>query len=147
LQEEFTPEEIEDYACEACKKKVTVTKQAAIWKLPKVLILTIKRFDWQGRKVTTPISYDLSALHCKDLFPKESYEDSKNKYYKLFATVDHHGGSLGGGHYTAQTFNSVWKKWYLYDDETAHEIQEPRVGSHSYILFFRQGVKDHADAA
>lgn len=147
IEQELQPEEIQEYACDACKEKTTVTKRARIWKLPKVLILTVKRFDWQGHKVTTPIEYSGEALQFESIFPVDSQEDSKKKSYKCFAVVDHHGGSLGGGHYTAQCFNSVWKTWHHYDDESAHELKEPRFGSQSYILFFRQSVKEHADAA
>jgi ubiquitin C-terminal hydrolase len=43
-----------------------------------------------------------------------------------------------GGHYTSQAFNPVWKKWHLYDDENANEINEPRFGIHTYMLFFRR---------
>jgi hypothetical protein len=42
-----------------------------------------------------------------------------------------------GGHYTAQTFNPVWKNWHRYDDETAVPIEKPQFGVATYMLLFR----------
>ena len=134
IKAEFTSEEIEGYDCESCKGKHKTTKQIEIWRLPKVLMFTIRRFTPMGTKDTTSIQYDGDTLNFSSLFAAESQEPKKN--YILFGTVDHHG-SMGGGHYTAQCLNPVWNNWHLYDDDSAHSIQKPILGSNTYIMFFR----------
>lgn len=136
LQKELHSEEIEDYNCDSCKGKHTATKSVTLWRLPKLLILTFKRFTPMGTRDNKNIEYDGTPLNFGFAFSSESQEDSKKKLYKPFATVDHHGNHMGG-HYTSQAFNPVWKQWHLYDDESAHEIQEPRFGIHTYMILFR----------
>lgn len=136
IQAELKPEEIDDYACESCKQKCKTTKSISIWRLPKVLIVTLKRFTPMGGKDMAPLNYDGESLNLGSVFSKESTEETKKKQYKCFATVDHHGHHMGG-HYTAQALSPVWHKWHLYDDETVHEIEKPQYGHSTYILMFR----------
>jgi len=136
LKHEFKEEDMEDYNCEACNKKILAKKTVSIWRLPKVLILTLKRFTPMGTRDNSPFEYDGNNISFESTFSSESQEESKFKQYKVFATVDHHGSHMGG-HYVSQCFNPVWKKWHLYDDETAHDISEPKFGVFTYILFFR----------
>ena len=136
LKEEFKSEEIEGYDCDACKKKPSATKTVSIWRLPKVLILTLKRFTPMGTRDNSNINYNGRPLQFGELFSAESTEQTRTKTYSVFGTVDHHGHHMGG-HYTAQCYNPVWKKWHLYDDETAHEIPEPRFGPSTYMIFLR----------
>lgn len=136
IEKELVPEEIEEYACDACKQKCTTTKTVSIWRLPKVLIVTLKRFTPMGTKDNAPLKYDGTPLNLTTVFSPESFEESKQKHYNCFATVDHHGHHMGG-HYTAQALSPVWHKWHLYDDESVHPIQQPTYGHSTYILMFR----------
>jgi ubiquitin carboxyl-terminal hydrolase 2/21 len=136
IQDEFKDETIEGYDCDACKEKTTVTKSVSIWKLPKVLLVTLKRFTPFGTRDNTPLKYDGQPLCFETVFSNETQEETKNKQYKLFATVDHHG-HMGGGHYVAQCHSIVYNKWNIYDDETVHEMKEPYFGAQTYILMFR----------
>lgn len=136
IRNEFKTEDIEGYQCDKCKKSVLAMKRTHIWRLPRVLILTIRRFTPYGTRENTPIQYMQEPMNFEDLFAEESREPTKWKVYSLFATVDHHGNHMGG-HYTAQCLNPVWKKWHLYDDESAHELKEPTIGSQTYMMMFR----------
>jgi ubiquitin C-terminal hydrolase len=133
---EFKSEMIEGYECDACKKKTTTKKSVSIWRLPKVLIITLKRFTPMGQKIQVPLQYDGQPICLEDFFSPESNEHTKTKKYKNFATIDHHGNHMGG-HYTAQALSPVWHKWHIYDDETATEINKPKYGNSTYILMFR----------
>ncbi len=73
-------------------------------------------------------------------FSSDSPEQSQHQAYELFATVDHHGVA-GGGHYTAQAQSPLSEKWHLFDDETAHPIDQPRVGESTYVLFLKPSGK------
>jgi ubiquitin carboxyl-terminal hydrolase 2 len=136
LQQELKDEDIEGYHCDACKEKPVARKSTTIWRLPKVLILTLKRFTPMGGKDGAPIQYDGTPLNFASVFSPESFEETKKKQYKCFATIDHHGHHMGG-HYTAQALSPVWHKWHHYDDETATELDKPQFGSSTYILMFR----------
>jgi len=137
VREELKSEEIDGYNCDACKQKVKTTKSLSIWRLPKVLVVTLKRFTPMGTRDNQSLQYDGNPVNFAEQFSVESNEESKKKTYKLFATVDHHGNHMGG-HYTAQAYSPVWKNWHRYDDETATSISEPHFGPETYILFFRQ---------
>jgi ubiquitin C-terminal hydrolase len=141
IQDEFKSEEIEGYHCDACHGKHTTTKQIHIWRLPKVMMITVRRFTPMGTKDSTPIQYDGTSLNLSSLFAPESQESSRKHNYHVFGTVDHHG-SIGGGHYISQTLNPVWNTWHLYDDQAAHPIEKPSFGSNTYIMFFRPVVKN-----
>ena len=129
-------ETIDEYECDACKKRTQTTKKPHIWRLPKVLILTLKRFTPMGGRDNTPLVYEGQPINFGGVFAQESAEPTRSKMYGCFATVDHHGHHMGG-HYTAQTLNPVWKKWHRYDDEAAIEIQKPHFGAETYMLLFR----------
>lgn len=139
LKNEFTEETIDEYACELCckhdaKKRTLTKKKVHIWRLPKLLILTAKRFNPDGSKIYHPVA---AVNHVKftDLFPEDSEEPSKYIQYNLFATVDHFGFG-GGGHYTAQAKSFLTNKWAHYDDNTMTNIDEPSIGRSTYMMFF-----------
>jgi ubiquitin carboxyl-terminal hydrolase 2/21 len=133
---EFKNEEIDGYQCDHCKEKSKTQKTICIWKLPKMLIVTLKRFTPFGTRDNTPLLYDGSPICFKGLFSKDSGESSKDKDYSIFATVDHHGNHMGG-HYTSQCLSPVWKTWNFYDDESARAIENPEFGSQTYMMMFR----------
>ena len=136
IEAEFSEEAIEGYDCDACKQKTTTKKTASIWRLPRVLIVTLKRFTPFGMRDNSLLNYDGSNVQFTDMFSKESNEESKNKTYQLFATIEHHGNHQGG-HYTSQCFNPVWKRWSLYDDDNVYDVEKPKIGTSTYIMLFR----------
>jgi ubiquitin C-terminal hydrolase len=136
VKKELEEEYIDDYHCDGCKLKTKTKKIQTIWKLPRVLILTLKRFTPIGTRDNSNLNYNGDELTFTEIFSPESVEQTKNKAYKLFATVDHHGHHMGG-HYTAQCLSPVWKTWHRYDDESAFKIDSPHFGPETYIMMFR----------
>ncbi len=142
LKEEFQPETIEGYACEKCQPaRTNATKQTRIWRLPRMILISLKRFTMDGKKLYTNFQMPSNnSLVFKPYFSAESPEPSQYQPYECFASVDHHG-SAGGGHYTAQAKSPLTDKWHTFDDETASSISEPQFGVSSYILFFKPSSK------
>jgi len=142
LSEELQEERIDGYACEKCSpERPTVVRKWRLWRLPRMLVLSVKRFTPDGRKIHTPIQFDLSQnLVFDSYFSPDSPEPSRLQGYECFATVDHHGVA-GGGHYTAQAKSPLTEKWNLFDDETAYSIAEPQFGESTYILFLKPSGK------
>ena len=136
LINEFKQEDIDGYDCDACKNKCLAKKNVTIWRLPKLLIITLKRFTPMGTRDNGAFNYDGKNIILDSVFSPESSEESKTREYKIFATIDHHGNH-NGGHYTSQALSPVWKKWHIYDDESVNEINQPQFGVYTYMLFFR----------
>lgn len=142
LKDELKEEHIEGYACEKCSPdRPTVIRKCSIWRLPRMLCLSLKRFTPDGRKIHLPISFDpKEPLTFRQYFSADSPEPSQNQSYECFATVDHHGVA-GGGHYTAQAKSPLSDAWHVFDDETAYPIDEPKFGESTYILLLKPSSK------
>jgi ubiquitin C-terminal hydrolase len=137
LQAEWEPETIEGYACDKCSPTRTTAKRAVkIWRMPRCLVVMLKRFMPDGRKLNTPWTPPEATLSLRQFFSEASPERSKEYEYGIQAIVDHHGSSRGG-HYVAQGLSPLDGKWYLYDDESTHLIEKPNLGQSSYVLLFR----------
>lgn len=143
IQNEMKESEIEGYHCENCMKltpgndKHLAKIYSHIWKLPHNLFVTLRRFNWDGRKNMTPCPYDGETLNFSDFFAKESNDRSRNGVYELRGVSDHHGSHMGG-HYTAQFKHPISGEWWWFDDETAHKQEKPQFSSSNYIFFFRK---------
>lgn len=142
LKEEFQMETIEGYACEKCSPvRQVATKQTRIWRLPRMIVLVLKRFTMDGNKLYTNFQMPSEqTISFQPYFSPESPEPSRHQHYECFATVDHHG-STGGGHYTAQAKSPLSEKWHIFDDETTSSISEPHFGVSTYILFLKPSSK------
>jgi ubiquitin C-terminal hydrolase len=142
ILDELKEETIEGYACEKCSpERTTVLRKCSIWRLPRMFCLSLKRFGYDGRKIHTPIHFDLtSPITFGQYFSSDSPEPSHTTAYECFATVDHHGVA-GGGHYTAQAKSPLSEKWHLFDDESAYSIEEPKFGESTYIIFLKPSSK------
>lgn len=137
LKSELKEEEI-DFTCEVCKSpEKKGVRSSYIWRLPRMVIIVIKRFTYDGNKITTKINFNLNPIEFSKFFSYCSPEPSKHSKYECFATVDHIG-SAKMGHYISQAKSPLYDKWNLFDDETTHSISEPRFGENTYILFFKQ---------
>jgi hypothetical protein len=137
LEGELNEEVIEDYACDHCKPKRTrATRKTRVWKLPQNLIIVLKRFTYDGRKIHTPIEPVTTLLSLDSLYSELS-PNKDNSNYTVLSTVDHHGSSRGG-HYTAQGLHDSEHKWFVYDDQSVHSIDKPVFGESTYILFLNK---------
>ncbi|XP_056428170.1 inactive ubiquitin carboxyl-terminal hydrolase 50 isoform X2 [Hyla sarda] len=122
--------------CPLCKIKQDASVKTQIWKLPKILILHLKRFEYKGqlkRKLKTNVDFPMKNL---DLKPFLSTLCVKHQKYRLYAVVNHYG-ELDYGHYTAFCKNPGTKEWNAFDDISSVQITESAVKTSSaYILFY-----------
>lgn len=134
---ELNEEVIDDYACDKCSpKRCKAIRKTKVWKLPKTLIVVLKRFTYDGKKIHMPILPFGPNIILQDLYSQSS-PNKKDSEYMLRSIIDHHGSS-SGGHYTAQAKHRTENNWYLYDDQNVHPIQNPILGDTSYILFLEK---------
>lgn len=125
------PERIDAaWKCDTCEQTREVVKKIVIRKLPRILIIHLKRFSLDGRwrqKLETRIEFPLQDL----ILPSTPARDS----YHLYAVINHYG-DLNGGHYTAscQLEN---QQWYTFSDRDVSRIDSSSVCSQAaYILFY-----------
>eukprot|EP00939_MAST-03C_sp_MAST-3C-sp1_P001388 g1388.t1 len=148
--------------CPNCKTSCAAQKHFTIFRLPKVLVLHMKRFsDIPGgrirrrRKLNVNISCPMHNLDmspfCAPTSPcvESGAESDRNEAasrletnaetrYNLVA-VSNHIGSIHGGHYTADCSNSTKMKWYHFDDSRVSEISDEGAKLNertAYILFY-----------
>lgn len=137
------------YLCESetCKgTRQNGVKIMKIWKQPKILIITLKRFLKNGQKndafIDCPKTLDIVPYMSEFKIPSENWNrirnSKENKFsYTLFAVSCHSGGT-GGGHYTANTLNANGN-WYNFDDTRVTQISpESVVTKQAYVLFYKR---------
>ncbi len=125
------------WKCEHCKNLTNAAKTISIWKLPNVLIIVLKRFNYGmcSVKIGKNIEFPLEELDLK------KYVDGYDKYnalYECFAVINH-VGSTNFGHYYAYCKN-MNGKWYEYDDADVTELKDIP-SNNAYVIFYRRNEK------
>ncbi|KAL0488608.1 hypothetical protein AKO1_015690 [Acrasis kona] len=127
------PEEMtgtEQWSCEELNKKVDAIKGLKFKTLPYLLMLHLKRFDYDpetwnriklGNKVSFPFELDLSK------YVDTTQDDDQHPYkYELFSVLIHSGNS-NGGHYYVYIKRFDDGKWYNLNDQNVTEITQDEV--------------------
>ncbi|XP_067118526.1 ubiquitin carboxyl-terminal hydrolase 8-like [Centruroides vittatus] len=119
--------------CPKCAHKREAKKQMTICKVPKVLVIHLKRFSFDGiwrEKLQTYVDFPV------DLEIPSFTKNQKFTKYQLYGVLNHYG-TLEGGHYTAYCKNSLYNRWYKYDDHEVYDIYESDIKtSAAYMLFY-----------
>lgn len=127
--------EADDWKCEKCNKKCSYIKMKKIWKLPKVLFISLNRFNETFQKNNSNI-YINSNIN----FDKDCVETAKtNQNYNLKGLGLHYGNLLGG-HYMALC--NLTDNYYLYNDNNVvqyekEDINEQLINNNSaYMIVY-----------
>lgn len=153
------PERLDDenmWYCSECKEHVRATKTMKVWRLPNILVVHLKRFEFKHAfrrdKLDTLVDFPLEGLdmakHC-DL-PQEGKLDNSDNFldasfeakYDLFGVVNHYG-KMGFGHYTAHCRqwdeDGQFDRWNFFDDSNVSPSEAPATpSSAAYVLFYRR---------
>jgi ubiquitin carboxyl-terminal hydrolase 4/11/15 len=112
-------------------------KQFFLWRTPPILVIHLKRFQYDGMfrdKLDHLVDFPLEGL---DL--SQHVLDSRVQQpaiYDLYAVSNHYGG-LGGGHYTAFCRNADDGNWYEFDDSYVRQVEPNSVVTEAaYVLFY-----------
>jgi ubiquitin carboxyl-terminal hydrolase 10 len=110
------------------------TKQVLIEKLPLVLILHLKRFQFEGTgtvKIYKKIGYPLNLEVPREILGGEAKQkaaqDVNHRRYKLTAVVYHHGKNANDGHYTVDVRRQDGQDWLRIDDTVLHRVNSEDV--------------------
>ena len=163
------PERLDEdnkWYCTKCKYHVRAEKTMKLWRLPNVLVIHFKRFEFRNamrrEKLDSLVEYPLEGLNMNKYCASSSFaghaengEVNANQEtfvvndipatYDLFGCVNHYG-RMGFGHYNA--YARRWNEyhmeddWRLFDDSSVRDgITETDVVSNSgYLLFYRRRV-------
>lgn len=132
FQNEYLNTDEKEWKCDKCKATVKSSKCTRLWKLPKILIITIKRFDHTLKKNNTPLKAP-TTLDMKKFRLSQNTCDT----YKL-SSICFHYGSANSGHYVALCRHPT-NKWFFADDQLVRQA-EPHEISHAkdngYVYFY-----------
>ncbi len=113
-----------------------VERKIVFWSLPKVLVLDLKRFTPDGRKIQVPLDIELEL----DLSNFVDGYDSDQYKYELYGVCNHSGGTRGG-HYTS-TVRVNADDWYLFNDTNVSKQEfTGKNNTSGYCLFYRKKDK------
>lgn len=108
----------------------TAKKQVFIETLPPVLILHLKRFQYDNtggaQKIWKKIGYPLDLTIPKEVFPPHRQSQATLNglpKYRLNAVVYHHGKSAAGGHYTVDVRRQDGREWVRLDDTVIRRLR------------------------
>ena len=114
--------------------KQDINKNTIFWSLPQILIIDIKRFNNNNRKINKVVHSPLINVDFSKYI--KGYK-AETFIYDLFGICNHSGG-CAGGHYTSYIKNAN-NKWYEFNDTTVREISVDKVVSEkSYAFFYRK---------
>lgn len=131
------------YHCEKCNKKVDTVKRLCIKKLPPILAIQLKRFDYDWERECAikfndyfefPREFDMEPYTVRGLakIEGEIIEDDFNvdnesccTKYKLTGIVVHSGQASGGHYYSyiLHRHSDGSQKWYKFDDGEVMECK------------------------
>ena len=116
--------------------KVTATKQVYIEDLPPLLILHLKRFQYDNstkrtEKIWKKVGYPLELEIPREAFPPQVRNKMLNHgglaKYRLSGVIYHHGRNASGGHYTVDVRRQDGLEWVRLDDTLIRRIRSQDV--------------------
>ncbi|XP_066280467.1 ubiquitin carboxyl-terminal hydrolase 2-like [Branchiostoma lanceolatum] len=138
---DFVEEEVldgdEKPTCSRCKARRKCTKRFFLQRLPKILVLHLKRFSGMRyrQKLSTTVNFPLAKLNLQEFTCPES-RGSAPATYDLYA-VSNHSGTTFGGHYTAYCKYPTSGDWHCFNDSRVSSISASSViSSEAYVLFY-----------
>jgi len=140
-------DEMNAWYCLGCKKHVCALKMIALWSVPDILILHLKRFQFENCSVSNNILR--SKIEDTVRFPVDNLDLSKYvlgpvdenapPIYNLFGVSEHVGHTANSGHYTATVRNCKNGGWYRYNDAHVGETTgDAAVTGGAYLLFYQR---------
>ncbi|CAM1500825.1 Fc.00g099870.m01.CDS01 [Cosmosporella sp. VM-42] len=116
-------------------KDVVATKQVFIESLPPVLILHLKRFQFDAEgngtvKIWKKIGYPLELEIPREALSRQKRQtlgEGSMPKYKLISVVYHHGKNASGGHYTVDVRRQDGREWIRLDDTVIRRVRSEDV--------------------
>eukprot|EP00743_Colponemidia_sp_Colp-15_P007324 GILK01007909.1.p1 GENE.GILK01007909.1~~GILK01007909.1.p1 ORF type:complete len:1576 (-),score=341.81 GILK01007909.1:149-4876(-) len=143
----FTKSEVlgddNSWYCPDCKAARCGIKKIDLWRTPDILVIHIKRFQYNGtfyEKLEQLVNFPIHGLDLSPWIVEDQKKRSGTALYDLYA-VANHMGVMSGGHYTAICKNSEGGNdmWFEFDDDFVRDINQSQlVSPNAYVLFYRR---------
>lgn len=129
------------YHCEKCNRKVDTVKRLCIKKLPKILTIQLKRFDYDFEQECAvkfndyfefPRTFDMNPYTVNGLAEIEGevidapeLDQNLSTEYELAGIVVHSGQATGGHYYSFILHQSTdgQRKWFRFEDQDVSECK------------------------
>jgi ubiquitin carboxyl-terminal hydrolase 2/21 len=139
--DKFVENEIlDDVYCSKCQKLRRVEKNLKFYRLPKVLVIHLKRFSQLNDKLLDEVNFE-------DVIDLKKYVDTQSSLHipqdpplYTLTGVTKHIGSVRGGHYTAECKHSETGEWLSFNDSTVNKSKH-RISSSDYVMFYVRNNK------
>jgi len=117
------------------KQKENVKRGIVFWSLPDILIIDLKRWSSNGRKINKIVD---APIENADFTKYVKGYGASSYMYDLYGVCNHSGNSMGG-HYTSYIKNANGK-WYDCNDTMIREIKNDKqlINEKSYCFFYRK---------
>lgn len=133
--------------CPRCRQHVCALKMIALWTVPDILILHLKRFTFEPNllsggmlrsKVDDTVSFPIDGLDLTKYILGPVDPDAP-PIYRLIGVSEHIGPTANSGHYTATVRNSIDGQWYRYNDSNVGRTSgEAAITGGAYMLFYQR---------
>ncbi|KAK3941177.1 putative ubiquitin carboxyl-terminal hydrolase 8 [Diplogelasinospora grovesii] len=146
LDEEYIKQDKCEYRCHSCNSTQQARRQTSIKRLPNVLSVQLKRFEFKtGRneraaKIDTPVRFPLQlnmlpyTSRGRSQDAKDNYELARSCTYDLLSVVVH-VGEIDTGHYVS--YCRVGDQWFAFNDHKVELASKSDVlGARAYLLFY-----------
>ena len=120
------------WKCDSCNECAKSKKTIKLWRLPDILIISLKRFSSDLKKINNHIIIP-------DVLDMKPFAISPHKLEYQLKSVALHAGAFHSGHYIAACKNK--EKWFLIDDESVNQIKPECVGDlikNGYMFFYER---------
>ncbi|XP_013137916.1 PREDICTED: ubiquitin carboxyl-terminal hydrolase 35-like isoform X1 [Papilio polytes] len=127
------------YKCPACGCKRDVERRAVIEYTPRYLIIVLKNFKFDMKKLTQNKLMS-NTVYCHSVSLPTVPAQTQN-VYTMYAAIVHEGSSMSSGHY--YTLAKTEDGWHLFNDDTVTKCNEDQIQflrpcNTPYMLFYRR---------
>ena len=140
-------DERDAYYCPNCRRHVCALKLIALWSVPDILILHLKRFTFDTcmlsgsmlrSKIDQTVEFPINRLDLtKEVLGP--IDPEAPPIYNLFGVSEHSGPTANSGHYTATVRNSIDNQWYRCNDSHVGRTSgEASITGGAYLLFYQR---------
>lgn len=134
LRDHFEDVKLTEWKCDVCGHGTDSAQTTLLWRNPQILIITLKRFEFDPRAVT--FVKNAKSISIPERLDISTYTIGKSRSHYTLKAVAFHNGSYHGGHYHAICKGDNGE-WILHDDENVQTLGQtsPYLGS-GYVFFY-----------
>ena len=123
--------------CSHCQQKRESTKRLQVYRFPRVLVLHLKRFGNDRKKIRASVEFPIVGFDASGLAIDSVNQQTNVPIYDLFALCEH-SGRMNYGHYTSTCLDASSNRWYEFNDNIVTAAEPEDCQQNAYILFYKQ---------